>query len=674
MSNVPARRNCGTMEVHRRLMNTDPAYASARAAIENRTRSFAANRSKVARAGITTIPVVVHVVHHTASPEQNLSMAQIQSQIDVLNRDFRRQNADVAAVPEVFKPLTGDTRIEFRLATVDPNGNPTDGITRAPTATASFNSDNDGIKSAGSGGADAWPANHYLNIWTAPELVDSFGNALLGYAQFPGGVAATDGVVILHSAFGTNGTAAAPFNLGRTATHEIGHWLNLFHIWGDDDEGCDGSDAVSDTPNQGGPNFGVPVFPQLSCTNGPNGDLFMNYMDYVDDAAMFMFTSGQVVRMQAALDNERSEIGSTRPQLTSPRLPPLAAIHAVSRSANKLDIFATDKNGAVVSAAWEPTFSDGWHGWWQIRDGRAQAGSPIHCVSRTADKLDIFVVGTDGKISTAAWEPASSDGWRGWWSIKDGVAAHGAPVTCVSRSANKLDAFVVGTDGRVYTASWEPAFTDGWHAWRAIGNVRVPQGAAVHAVSRSTDKLDVFVTDVNGAIQTASWEPAFTDGWHGWHSINGGRATPGAPVTCVSRSVDKLDIVVVGTDERVYTAAWEPAFNDGWHGFWRIGSIRVPQGAPVHAVSRGPNKLDIFAADKNGVIQTAAWQPAFADGWHGWWPINGGRAAPGAPVTAVSRSTDKLDVFVVGTDERVWSAAWEPAFTDGWHGWWALGQ
>jgi len=120
-------------------------------------------------------------------------------------------------------------------------------------------------------------------------------------------------VVILHSAFGTTGTATAPFDLGRTTTHEIGHWLNLRHIWGDDGTGCAGSDFVADTPNQGGPNYGKPTFPQISCGNGPNGDMFVNFMDYVDDAAMVMFTAEQTVRMQAALDSNRSTLGVTRP-------------------------------------------------------------------------------------------------------------------------------------------------------------------------------------------------------------------------------------------------------------------------------------------------------------------------------------------------------------------------
>jgi hypothetical protein len=117
----------------------------------------------------------------------------------------------------------------------------------------------------------------------------------------------------LNTAFGTTGTAAAPFNLGRSATHETGHWLNLHHIWGDDGTGCNGTDFVDDTPNQAGPNFGKPEFPHVTCGNAPDGDLFMNFMDYVDDAAMVMFSAGQVVRMQATLDGDRSTIGGGVP-------------------------------------------------------------------------------------------------------------------------------------------------------------------------------------------------------------------------------------------------------------------------------------------------------------------------------------------------------------------------
>jgi hypothetical protein len=290
------------MPVHERLLRTDPAYLSARSISETRAWQYAAMRGAVGRPGVTSIPVVVHVVHRTQA--QNVSDAQIRSQIQVLNRDFRMTNPDLSSTPPIFQPLTADARIQFELATKDPQGNPSNGITRTQTNAASFG-DDDAVKSAATGGADAWPSDQYLNIW-----VCELSGGLLGYAQFPGGSATTDGVVITHTAFGTTGTAAAPFNLGRTATHEIGHWLNLRHIWGDDGTGCNGSDFVADTPNQAGPNYGTPNFPVITCNNAPNGDLFMNYMDYVDDAAMFMFTHGQVTRMQACLDSDRATLGT----------------------------------------------------------------------------------------------------------------------------------------------------------------------------------------------------------------------------------------------------------------------------------------------------------------------------------------------------------------------------
>ena len=377
---------------------------------------------------------------------------------------------------------------------------------------------------------------------------------------------------------------------------------------------------------------------------------------------------------RAAVVQAWHDVGIEVAGLTSPRVPAGAQVGVVSRSTDKLDIFVTDRNGVILTAAWEPSFPDWWHGWWELNGGRAAPGASVHGVSRSTDKLDIFVIGTDSRVYTAAWEPSFPDWWHGWWQLNGGIAAPGAHVTVVSRNTDKLDVFVVGTDGRVYTAAWEPSFPDWWHGWWPIGDIRVPQGAPIHAVSRSADKLDIFVTDVNGVIMTAAWEPAFTDGWHGWWELNGGRATPGAPVTAVSRSADKLDVFVVGTDGRVYTAAWEPSFPDWWHGWWSIGDLRAPQGAPVHAVSRSTDKLDIFVTDMNGAILTAAWEPNFPDWWHGWWELNGGRAAPGAPVTAVSRSADKLDVFVVGNDGRIWTAAWEPSFPDWWHGWWPIGR
>ena len=341
---LPTTRTCGTMPVHERLLRTDDGYVAARSESETRAWEFATSARASSRSGITVIPVVVHVVWNTNA--QNISDAQIHSQIDVLNKDFRKLNADVSSTPGVFQPLCADARIEFELASTDPNGGATSGIERKKSTKASF-TDDDAVKASSSGGMAAWPADAYLNIWVCP-----LGGGLLGYAQFPGGPAATDGVVILHSAFGSTGTAAAPFGLGRSATHEIGHWLNLRHIWGDDGNGCSGDDFVADTPNCAGSNAGMPTFPHVTCSNGPNGDLFMNYMDYTDDAGMFMFTNGQVNRMQGCLDTDRSTIGHTKagptlafadvqPTLTVIDLKPTLAQFDVKPTAASADIQPT---------------------------------------------------------------------------------------------------------------------------------------------------------------------------------------------------------------------------------------------------------------------------------------------------------------------------------------------
>jgi hypothetical protein len=244
-------------------------------------------------------------------------------------------------------------------------------------------------------------------------------------------------------------------------------------------------------------------------------------------------------------------------------------ISAVSRSLDHLDIFGTDSWGRILSAAWEPAFADGWHGWWWIRGGRARAGAPVSAVSRSKDKLDIFVTGTDGGAWTAAWEPAFADGWHGWWRIKNATFPQGAYISSVSRSADKLDIFGTDTAGATVTAAWEPAFADGWHGWWQIRGGRAQPGGPVTAVSRSKDKLDVFVVGTDNFIYTAAWEPAFADGWHGWWNLNGGRAVHQSFITCVSRRPDFLDVFVVGLDGRAYTAAWSPG--NTWGGWWGMG-------------------------------------------------------------------------------------------------------
>lgn len=291
---------CGTMPVHVRLLQTNADYAAARLLSEERALIREDGAVAVERLEVTRIPVVVHVVYKTAP--QNISDQQIQSQVAILNQDFRMRNPDRDQVPQPYAPLAADARIEFFLATVDPRGAPTTGITRTRTSRDSFGTD-DQVKRDAQGGRSPWPTDRYLNLW-----VCQLSGGMLGYGTFPGAPADIDGVVVRHSAFGTGGTATGPYNLGRTTTHEVGHWLNLHHVWGDQ-IGCGNDDLVNDTPAQSGPNYGRPQFPHITCDNGPAGDMFMNYMDYVDDAAMMMFTRGQVVRMATCLDADRVGIG-----------------------------------------------------------------------------------------------------------------------------------------------------------------------------------------------------------------------------------------------------------------------------------------------------------------------------------------------------------------------------
>ncbi|MBT8319137.1 MAG: zinc metalloprotease [Gramella sp.] len=221
--------------------------------------------------GVVNIPVVVHVIYSNA--QQNISDAQIASQIDVLNADFNATNGDASSVPSEFAGLVADSDVSFTLANTFRHSNP-----RAEWGTR------DDMKYA-------YPPvspSTTLNIW-----VCNIGGGILGYAQFPGGPASTDGVVVAPQFFGTTGYVSAPFDKGRTATHEVGHYLNLRHIWGDGR--CKQDDFVADTPSSDGPNYGCPSYPTVNCRNN---DMTMNYMDYTNDACMYMFSEGQKSRMR----------------------------------------------------------------------------------------------------------------------------------------------------------------------------------------------------------------------------------------------------------------------------------------------------------------------------------------------------------------------------------------
>lgn len=287
-----AQRACSTQEYLQAQEVLHPAYAANRAAIETfiKQQPTSIATAKTASKNLVRIPVVVHILNTQSS--QNISDAQVASQIEALNRDFRRQNADTANTPERFKGLAADVEIEFILATADPMGRPTTGIVRRQTNVSDWTMD-DKIKFSAQGGSNGWDSKSYLNIWV--------GNMrqLLGYSSVPGGPVEKDGVVINTSAFGTI-NIGAPYNLGRTAVHEVGHWLGLKHIWGD--TYC-GEDEVEDTPKQGNYTTGCPTTFRSSCSNNATGDMYMNFMDFTNDACINLFTEGQKQRMRSLFNS-----------------------------------------------------------------------------------------------------------------------------------------------------------------------------------------------------------------------------------------------------------------------------------------------------------------------------------------------------------------------------------
>lgn len=287
---VEAQVKCPGMEYLEKLIKKDASLPiklqNVEAFIRHVSQNNLQNKDGENASGKTIrIPVIVHILYNNSS--QNITDEQVKSQIDALNRDYRRQNADSVNTPERFKNLAADVNIEFALATADPDGRPTTGILHKITNNTYFYTD-DKIKSSSEGGDDPWDTKSYLNIWVGNLMT------VLGYSSFPGSDVNKDGIVIKTDVFGTIGVLSE-FNMGRTAVHEVGHWLGLKHVWGD--SYC-GDDGVDDTPKQGNYTNGCPGGEfRSSCDNAPLGDMYMNYMDFTDDACMNLFTKGQKARM-----------------------------------------------------------------------------------------------------------------------------------------------------------------------------------------------------------------------------------------------------------------------------------------------------------------------------------------------------------------------------------------
>ncbi|MDA7803169.1 zinc-dependent metalloprotease [Crocinitomix sp.] len=345
---------CYTHEAMEHQETITPGYINQVNEVFNRAKEIGTQ----ARSDVYTIPVVVHIVYNT--PEENLPDSVIFNQIASLNADFRRLNEDAVNVRDTFNTIVGDTFIEFELAAVDPDGNPTNGITRTSTAVESFLADfetlADGVKYTSEGGIDPWDQSRYMNIWVCD--MSFFGEVfLLGYATPPDGLehwpegaidGLVDGVVMQYQAFGSNNpnpliAGGSPIEvLGRTTTHEVGHYLGLRHIWGDGD--CSEQDGIDDTPNMVTQSSQDCDIVKNTCVDdiadlGDLPDMVENYMDYSAESCQNSFTLGQANMMRAIIENERIDLVEDNPVL---------GIRNESQEAFELSLYPNPTSGIVT--------------------------------------------------------------------------------------------------------------------------------------------------------------------------------------------------------------------------------------------------------------------------------------------------------------------------------------
>lgn len=289
---------CGTSEAVAKSLQEDPQYVKNQEALALYTQQYESINYK-SSGTVYTIPMVFHVIHNYGA--ENTSKEQIEDAVRVLNIDYRKLNDDTADIISAFKDIAADIEIQFKLATLDENGNCTNGITRT-VSTQTFSADDDVKKLV------QWDPSMYLNVW----VVDVIESGAGGYSYYPGVASWKDGIVILNSQLGSIGTSGGSDLAIGSLTHEVGHYLNLKHTWGGTNDpgvssNCSDDDDVTDTPNCIG---------QTTCNTAANGcgvlENVQNYMDYA--GCLCMFTEGQKTRMRAALtssEGDRNDLWKT---------------------------------------------------------------------------------------------------------------------------------------------------------------------------------------------------------------------------------------------------------------------------------------------------------------------------------------------------------------------------
>lgn len=324
-SDAQNSKSCVAHKHFEQKLNADPNLQLSYDKLQNEINNYLSSNNKDQEGNVIIIPIVFHILHNgdPIGVQENISEDLILAQLQQLNEDFARMNADAISTPVAFLPFAANTEIQFCLADVDEIGNSTTGIIRTHIDDLTNVNETDcwtpSYIDANIIAPLIWDRNSYLNIFSVIG-VDELSNgtcdffATLGYAQFPGGTANTDAVVVSFYTFGSlqMPNPLFPNYLGRTCTHEVGHWLNLNHVWGGGSGGCNQDDGISDTPQQFENTNGCPTFPFLdNCTASGDGIMFMNYMDYSDDNCMNLFTAGQRGMMRASVFNLRTSLLSS---------------------------------------------------------------------------------------------------------------------------------------------------------------------------------------------------------------------------------------------------------------------------------------------------------------------------------------------------------------------------
>ncbi len=349
----------------------------------------------------------------------------------------------------------------------------------------------------------------------------------------------------------------------------------------------------------------------------------------------------------------------------------------VAPDSGNVSVIQVDGNGGIyIAHSDEDYFSGAWNGWGTILNGFTVPGGQLSLVSRYEYNLDAFVSGTDGRVYTAAWDSTVGGGWRGWWQIGELTTIPGTHVSVTVRDPDKLDIFAVGEDGGIYTAAWDQYVDEGvWRGWWHIQDGIALCGTDVWAVTRAADKLDIFAVGLDGDVWTAAWHQDTADGaWQGWWSLG----SAGQGITTVSAVVsdeERIHVFAVRLDGQIHSNEWDPA-EGGWSGWQRIGNVTASPGARVDPVSRQDGYVDIFVLGNDQQVYSAAWEYGrdARNTYRGWWNLGtsastGGTVAPSpaTQVSAAAKDANSLDVFMVN-GYNVYHSYW-PDSADGWSSW-----